>query len=186
MAYTSERTWVTAETVTAAIMNQHVRDNFAATAPGIATGTGSLIVTDGTNSVVERVPLQDVDNGNGTGTNTSYLSLANLTGGSAFAGEVEVAVTTGTRAIVQWAAQLQTTTAGAHVLLSYSVSGATTTAADDNFALQYESGSASDLAQFGTFHLATVTAGSNTFTLEAKASAGTMTIGEPRILVIPL
>ncbi len=58
MVWTSPRTWVTAETVTAAIMNTHVRDNLLAIQPGsvlqpvlfssgdfplsTATGTGRL------------------------------------------------------------------------------------------------------------------------------------------------
>lgn len=187
MAWSNPKTHAAADDITAAMLNQEIRDNLNETAPGIATGGGKLIVTDAANSIVERTPAQDVDNGNATGTNTSYLSLANLTGGTPFGGEVEVAVTTGLTAIVFWAAQIQTTTAGANVLVSFAVSGATTIAANDNYALQYESGAASDLAQFSTFFFrSALTAGSNTFTLEARVSAGTMTIGEPRILVIPL
>lgn len=39
MAWTTPRTWVSGETVTAALMNAHVRDNLAAALPGGAAGT---------------------------------------------------------------------------------------------------------------------------------------------------
>ena len=186
MAYTVARTWVTAETVTAALMNTHVRDNLAATAPGIASATGNLIVTSGTNAVAERTPAQDTDGGSGSLTNTSFLSLANLTGGTPFGGEVEVAVTTGTTARVFWGANIQNDTAGGQVIVSYSVSGATTSAATDNRSLSFESNAGGDFAQFSTFLRLAVNAGSNTFTMEARVPSHTGTINDPRLLVIPL
>ena len=186
MAWTAPLTWV-AQNFTAAIANAHIRDNFNETAPGKATATGRLIVTDGANSIVERIPTQDTDAGSGTGTNSSYLTLANLTGGSAFGGEVEVTVTTGTEALVLFAAQLRSSGAGGNILVSYSVSSATTVSPDDDHAMQYESSNAADVAQFGSFHFRTgLTAGSNVFTLQARVTAGTMTIADPRIFVLPL
>ncbi len=184
--WTAPLTWV-AQNFTAALANTHLRDNLNETAPGIASAGGRLIVTDGANSIAERIPTQDTDAGTGTGTNSSYLTLANLTGGSAFGGEVEVTVTTGTEALVLFAAQMQTTTAGGNTLMSYGVSGATTVSPDDNQAIQYESSGTGDVAQFSTFHFATgLTAGSNVFKLYARVTAGTMTIADPRIFVLPL
>ncbi len=187
MVWTAPRTWVTAETVTAALMNTHIRDNLLVTAPGIATAAGKMIVTSGTNLIVERTPAQDVDAGSGTGTNTSYLTLANLTGGTPFGGEVEVAATTGTDAIVFIGASVASSTAGAITRLSYSVSGATTIGANNDFALSFESPFTGDHLQAATFHMVTtLTGGSNTFTLEGLVSAGTGTWAEPRICVVPL
>lgn len=51
MSWTSPRTWVTAEVVTAAIMNQHVRDNLLQTAPAIVTTAGDLVVATGANAL---------------------------------------------------------------------------------------------------------------------------------------
>lgn len=42
MAWTAPRTWVAAEVVTAAILNQHVRDNLLMTAPAVVTAAGDL------------------------------------------------------------------------------------------------------------------------------------------------
>ena len=69
-------------------------------------------------------------------------------------------------------------------MISYSVSGASTIAATNNKKIKYESGSATDIAEFGGLDLATVTAGSNTFTLEGRVSAGTGTVTLPEIAVI--
>ena len=43
MAWTAPRTWVTAEVVTAALLNTHVRDNLLQTAPALVTTKGDLV-----------------------------------------------------------------------------------------------------------------------------------------------
>ena len=168
----------TSENVTAAKMNE--------TAPGIATATGRVIVTDGTNSIVERVPAMDQDAAVATFTNTSYLTLANVTGGSSLGGEVEVTVTTGTSAIVFIRGRISATTTNT-VIMSYSVSSATTVAAADVYALAYESATAGEFLRAGTWNLHTgLTAGSNVFTLSARVTAGTGTVDDSAIFVFPL
>ncbi len=186
MAYTVARTWVTAETVTAALLNTHLRDNMNATAPGIASAAGNLIVTDGTNSIVQRTPAQAADNGSGTLTNTSSLTLANLTGGTPFSGEVEVTVTTGTKAFVLFAARLRNDTVDQSVTLGYSVSGASTVSASFDRSLSFQSPTAGADFEAATFYFQSLTAGSNTFTLEARVTANEGTINDPRIAVLPL
>jgi len=205
MTWTAPRTWVTGETVTAALLNTHVRDNLLETSAATVTTAGDLAYADAANSMgsrvgigsaggllvstgtapVWRIPASAVRTDSGTSTNSSYETLS-TPGGWNFAAEVEVTVTTGTQALVLFGASLGNSSSGSHVVLSYSISGATTTAANDNWSVSYEAANANDNSQFGGFYFPTVTAGSNTFTLEARVSGGTGTINDPRIVVIPL
>lgn len=206
MAWTVPRTWVTGETVTAALMNAHIRDNFRETSPFTVTTAGDLSYADAANSMNSRLGIgaanshlvstgsapvwrtvaTDVDAGSqtyDTANGTTYVPLDDANWG--FASNVEVTVTTGTVALVLFKGQLSNNTAGSLTLLSYSVSSATTAAASDNHSIQYESGGANDIALFGGFDLRTgLTGGSNVFTLEARGTAGVLTLADPEIAVI--
>ena len=204
MAWSAPRTWVTAETVTAALMNAEIRDNLLATSAATVTTAGDIAFADAANSMGSRVALgaagshlvstgsapiwrdvaTDVDTGNGTSISTSYTTLDDILTWN-FTGEVEVTVTTGTRALVLFKAQFGNNTAGSSTYLSYSVSGATTIAASDNHHIRYESGGANDIASFGAHDLNTaLTGGSNVFTLEGRVNGDTGTITRPEIAVI--
>ncbi len=206
MTWNAPRTWVTAETVTAALMNAEIRDNFLETSAATVTTAGDLGYADAANSMGSRLAIgsatthlvsdgsaptwrgiaTDVDTTSKNGTGTSYLPLADLSGGGfGFATEIEVTVTTGTVALVLFKATLLNDNAGSFTLMSYSVSGATTVAAADNHVIRYESGAANDTAEFGGFDLRTgLTAGSNVFTLEGRVNGGTGSISRPEIAVI--
>ena len=204
MAWTAPRTWVTGETVTAALMNAHIRDNFLETSAATVTTAGDIAFADAANSMGSRLAIgaatthmvsdgsapvwravaADVDTASGTSDDTNYLPLADV-GKWGFTTEIEVTVTTGTVALVLFKCTLANDTAGASTRLSYSVSSATTIAANDANAIQYESGGANDLAEFAGFDLQTLlTGGSNVFTLEGRVSAGTGTITRPEIAVV--
>lgn len=201
MAWTAPRTWVTGETVTAALMNAHIRDNFLETATATALAQGDIIFADAANSMGSRVGISDSgrflvstgtapvwrevttdgDTGTNTTTSTTYVDLATV----GFATNIETTVTVDDKAFIFLKAQLSNDTTGQRTSLAYSISGATTAAATDNRALRYESSAAGDLAEFGGFDLRTgLTAGSNTFTLEARVDAGTGTIVRPDIAVM--
>ncbi len=204
MTWTAPRTWVTAETVTAAIMNAHVRDNLLETSAATVTVAGDIPYADAANSMgskvaigatsgmlvsdgsspVWRIPAGDEDTGNETSTTTSYLTLNN--GSWGFASEIEVSVVTGVTALIFWKANLANDTGGALTFLSYSISGATTSAASDTRSVIYESSSADDTATLTGVDLRVVTAGTNVFTLEGRVSAGTGKIERPEIVVLPL
>jgi len=51
MSWTAPRTFVTAEVVTASIMNTHVRDNLLETAPAKATAAGDIFVATAANAI---------------------------------------------------------------------------------------------------------------------------------------
>lgn len=205
MSWTTPRTWVTGETVTAALLNAHVRDNFRETSPFTVTTAGDLSYADAANSMnsrlaigaahgllvstgsapVWRIPATDVDTSSKTDTNTSYSTLGAVHTWW-FASEIEVTVTTGTLALVLFKARLSNGTANAITYLSYQVSGATTTAASDTHSISYRTAATSSWVEAAGFDMATLTAGSNTFTLAGKVSSGSGTIAQPEIAVLPL
>ena len=205
MAWTTPRTWVTGETVTAAQMNAHIRDNFRETSPFTVTTAGDLSYADAANSMnsrvgigaqgtilvstgsapIWRVPAEDLNYSDaattGTITSTSYQSTN-------FAGNdyPDVTVTTGTEALVIVGCHdASNSTAGARVLITFSVSGATTIVAHAAQGAQGASNASDDEVSLTAVRLVPLTAGSNVFQMEARVTAGTGTIVRPRIQVIP-
>ncbi len=177
MAWTAPRTWVTAEVVTASLMNTHVRDNFLETAPAIATGTSRLIVSDGTNSIAERQVLNTFLTTAETTTSTSYTNLT--TTGPA------VTVTTGTDAIIIMSALMSNDTNADRSLMAHAVSGATTKAASDNDAFRFEAGANQDISASKVVFNDALTGGSNTFTAKYRVTGGTGSFDNRDIIVIP-
>ena len=160
MAYTSPRTWVTGELVTAAQMNAHVRDNVLDLDRRTEPSSASVATSETTAS-------------------TSFTDLA--TAGPA------VTVTTGTECLVVVSSYMANNTAGSSNFMAYAVSGATTVAAADANARQYRA-AANNADDRGSrvFHVTGLTAGSNTFTAKYRVNAGTGTFQERTIVAIPL
>ena len=177
MAFTNPLTWI-AQNLTAVLLNQQLRDNMNETAPGIASAAGRLIVTDGANSIVERIPGTSFVTTAETTTSTSFSDLA--TAGPA------VTVTTGTSALVTVSCNILNNTGGAIGFMGYAISGATTVAADQSIALGFESSAAGDQLYASWSHLKSgLTAGSNVFTAKYSVTAGTGTFRYRYITVIP-
>ena len=144
----------------------------------------TYLVSDGS-APVWRAVANDSSVGSGTFAETSYTKLDSGAAADTFASELEVTVTTGTVALVLFKSILANDTAGSLTALSYSVSSATTVAADDGHSIHYESSNANDQVELGGFDLRTgLTAGSNVFTLEARVTADDGTITRPEIAVI--
>ncbi len=202
MAWTAPRTWVTGEKVTAALLNAHVRDNLLETSAATVTTAGDLAYADAANSMGSRLAIgagsthlvsdgsapvwrgvgTAADTATATTASTSFITLTNFSG---FSTDTEVTVSGGTVALVLFKCLLSNNSAGQRTVLSYSVSGATTSAATANRSTSYESGATDDSAEFGAFELHTgLTGGSNTFTLEGRVTGGTGTITRPEIAVV--
>ena len=178
MPWTDPKTWVASEDVDFGEFNTHIRDNFNETAPGIASAAGRLIVTDGVNSIAERIPTEDYVATSETTTSGTYAALA--TAGPA------VTVTTGTHALVLIHAQQSNNTAGNYAAMSVAVSGATTIAASDAWTSLFESTLADDRGPAsGHILFDTLTAGSNTFTALYRVGGGTGNWQRRRLTVIP-
>lgn len=175
MAWTAPRTWVTAEVVTASIMNTHVRDDLLETAPAKAAAAGGLIVTTGANSIAARLMATDTVATSQTTTSTSYTDLAT-------AGPDLTTLATGTTALILWSAFVRNDTSGAETFVSIAVSGASTVSAADTIALRHETAGANQYARLSMWHYFTgLTAGGNTFTMKYKVDAGTGTFANRSI-----
>ena len=211
MAWTTPRTWTTGETVTAAIMNTHVRDNLNETASASAAAAGDIVYADAANSMgsVETHPgaagylltsatssaiqwsqVQQDENYSGGSTTDTVVSATYVSVPGATAEELpSIQTTTGTIALVIIEAQLENDTAGETTYISYRVTNATTIAASDANSAFYESSNANDKSTAVFVHLQTgLTTGTNKFWVMGRQTGGasTGTITRPRILVIPL
>ena len=198
-SWTTPRTWVAAEIVTAALMNTHVRDNLLETSPAVATVAGDTVHADGANSLARLAvgsagAIYVVDNGvpswklvanaevtaSETSASTTFTNLA--TSGPS------VTVTIGTSGLaLVMTCRFFTDTVGHSGLASIDISGATTDAASDAEGLRYESGNVNDVAQFGRTRLYTgLNAGSTTFKMVYRASGGMSTFANRHLIVLPL
>lgn len=157
-SWTSPKTWNVGDVLTAADMNTYVRDNTTF----LSSPTGATVATSQTTA------------------SASYVDLA--TAGPA------VTVTTGLNAIVAVGAQMANAGAGDGAGMSYAVSGATTTAANNAWAAEYSSGVAGGYPQASLVSLASgLNAGSNTFTAKYIAFVGgTAVFADRWIIVWPL
>ena len=177
MAWSTPRTWSSGEDLTADLMNDELRDQLDETAPAIATAAGRMIVTDGANSIVERVPATATVLTVETRNSTSYGDMT--TPGPA------VTVTTGTSALVIVTANLRNSGTGL-VLMSHTVSGASTKAASDDYALINQGTDGDERVAASFMYLWTsLTAGSNTFTAKYRVTANVGTIASRHIIVVP-
>jgi hypothetical protein len=159
--------------------NAGVRDNLNATAPAIATASGRLIVTDGANSITERVVDQAVVTTSQTTTSSSFTDLA--TPGPT------VTVTTGTMALVWFAAQMSNSVSSTVTQCSVAVSGATTIAASQSDDLYNDGLAAGNANRASVVHLFEgLTPGSNTFKLQYRVNTGTGTFYDRTLGVMAL
>ena len=160
MAWTTPRSWVTGEVVTAALLNTHLRDN--------------LVDLDRRTS-----PTDATVNTAQTTASTTFTDLA--TPGPA----VTVTIGSTGKALVAIYASLAHSTSN-YALAGYAVSGASTVAASDLASLQH--GSSVAIRAGATLLHTGLTAGSNTFTMKYRNNTGTglADFTGRRILVQPL
>jgi len=176
MAWTAPMTAVANTAFTAAQFNTYIRDNLLETAPAKATTAGSLIVGNGANSIIERIPASAGISTAESTTSTSFTDLA--TPGPA------VTVTTGTSALVVVSSCIYNTSS--YALASYQVSGATTLAASDEGGVQVANTPATYQTASEFFRVTGLTAGSNTFTVKYRVVGGTGNFQRRHLVVIPL
>lgn len=169
-------TAVSGSVFTAAQFNTNVRDNLNETATAKATQVSSIFVGNGVNSLVERLP--EVDNIGTTETtgSTSYTDLATV--------GPTVTTTTGTRAMIFIRCGMENTGTGAS-FMTFEVSGATTQAASDTFAININGLAASRWRLGSMYMISSLTPGSNTFTAKYKVGSGTGTFLSRQLSVLP-
>jgi hypothetical protein len=83
-------------------------------------------------------------------------------------------------------ARISNDTVAAESFIGVALSGANTASASDNFALQQEGGSANEAIQMSYVAVQTgLSAGSTTFTMKYRVTAGTGTFHRRRLMVMP-
>lgn len=180
MAWSTPLTAVSNATLTAAQWNASVRDNLNETAPAKATTAGSIFVTTTTNTIAERIPQTALVGGSDTVAATSYANTT--TPGPS------VTATSAAKALIFTSGWMQLGSASNSVYMAHEVSGATTIAAADTWALEHRgSNGASDIINATRCHLETaLNSGSNTFKVMYRVSGGAAaTVQRRHITVIP-
>lgn len=179
MAWSAPMTAVAGATFTAAQFNQYVRDNLNQTAPALATAASQLFVSTGANAIATRTPTTSRINTSQSTNSGTYVDLTS-------AGPIVVA-TTGTIAIVGFAASQANNTINSACLSSVAVSGASSVAASDDWCILSDGVQASNFVRYGMTHVFTgLTPGSNTFTMKYRAGSNTATFQNREIFIIPL
>ena len=153
--------------------------NINETAPAKATAAGRIFVSTGANAVAERVIDSTVVATAETTVSTSYAALA--TAGPA------VTVTTGARALVFLTALIANNSIGQKSYVGCAVSSATTIAAADTDAMEFQVyGSNAEFRGTTAILYKTLTPGSNVFTMQYRTTAGTATYTNRVLTVIAL
>lgn len=179
MAWSAPITFVANSVLTAAQLNEQLRDNMSETAPAKASTAGRLIVTTGPNQITERAFDQDSVSTAQSTASTAYTDLGTV--------GPRVTVTTGNLAFVVITARMENGTAGGSCLASFAISGATTQAAADTYAVYHRSASGGYALRASAAAIVAVNPGSNTFTMKYKVgNTGTATFQDRRIQVLGL
>jgi hypothetical protein len=181
MSWSTPLTAVANASLTASQWNASVRDNLLMTAPALATTATGYFVATGTNAIAQRVPSSDAI---ATTQSTGSTSYADLT----TAGP-QVTITTGVAALVCFGSWMTNDTGGARALMSYTMSGATSAAAQDLTSSSVQittSSSGCYIAATRTYMHTSLTSGSTTFKTQYKVSTGTGTYQQRTLSVLPL
>lgn len=177
MAWTAPITAVAGSLFPAASYNQAVRDNLNETMPAKTTTLGSFFATSGTKQISERKPASLYIGAQSTTTSLTYTDLVD--------GNVpSVSVQTGTMAAVFIYCNQWNSINGNAVWMALEISGASTQAASDNFAVQFQ-GQLPERGGAG-FLIDTLTPGLNTFSVKHRVTtSGTGNFSSRRVDVWP-
>lgn len=180
MVWTAPITFDPNSVLTAAQMNTYLRDNMLETMPAKSVHAGSHFAVVARNQIAERMIKSGFIAGPDTSTSTEYTDLANL--------GPSVSVSTSVSAFVFLYAMQSEHITGGPTWMSYEVSGATESDADDNRAVQMQQGSIDRGQAWGAGILhEDLTPGINIFTAKYRVSGnGNGTWTNRRIIVFPL
>lgn len=185
MAWTAPNTAIAHTIYTAAEYNLYTRDNLSylkvemdGNPRALATTTGQYPVATGTNSLVMRSAVSAASSVDVSVVSLTYNSTTSV---------LSVTATTGATALVLFGAQMTTSGASPNLYSSVAVSGATTIAASDSWAIIRQSDTGGYTIQMGSHHLfTTLTPGSNTFTMQHRSTGPvTLNLDNREITVIP-
>lgn len=184
MAYSTPLTAVSNATLTAAQWNASMRDNMLETFPAKATAANQIAVSTGVNAIAVRTPT--ITNITTAQAFTPVAgTFADITAGTV--GPQIPNLTTGTKAIVMFGAELSNSTGTGSAIMGYAVSGASSIAASANVTVRNQSSNSGDANRAFSIDMPTLTAGSNTFTAKyTSGSGGAILAANRTIVVFPL
>lgn len=176
MAWTSPMTAVDNQEVTAALWNQHVRDNFLELAPAKATASGGYFCSTGTNAIAERHTDGEFILTSQSTASVTYVDLATV--------GPRVTCTTGKKALIFFRCEASNTTSEAAALYSIEISGVLN---EDSWQRVIVDGTAATQSNgmYGMYHATNLTPGENTFTMKYRAGSGTASFGNRELLIMP-
>lgn len=161
-------TWFALPTYTdSALTTAHlmmIRDNINESAASRATTAGRWFASTGPYAIAEREIVAAVVSGSDTTDHTEYVPLTPP--------GPNVTITTGVLAMVSIQSQANNDTAGPSSRHSFSITGATTVEADDDWSCLSQNSASYD-TRYGICTLKTMSPGSNTFTSLYRVSSGT-------------
>ena len=157
-------------------------------------GTGEKVLAEGQFAYLEDVNAFQVYDGASwvaavavSALDSNYVQTFQNTASTTYVGLAtasSVTLTTGTKAIVIVDSQSSNATVGANVYMSFAISGATTTAASDDYSSAYRVQTSSYALRQTAVYPVVLTAGSNTFTTQFRTDAGTAQFGRRTITVL--
>jgi hypothetical protein len=178
MAWTAPVTWTPNSTLTAALLNTHLRDNMLETFAAKATTDNMFPVVSAAGSIAARSCFTDtIATSQGT-TSTSFTNLATV--------GPTISITTAGIVWLFWAASASNSQAATGSRMGIDVSGATTFGAADSYALQIQDQAVGGGGHFAmSMTLEALNAGTNTFTAKYRSnSAGGTATFQFRELVV--
>ena len=177
MVWTAPRTWVANTTLTAAQLNEQIRDNLLACGPEKAGNHEGYLISVDENVLDFRIKYRNTQLATETTSSGSYTDLTTLGPSST--------VNTGTAALCFFSAQMSNSSAGFSCFASVEVSGATSIGASTTRALRFMSAANKRMSgsQFTFFD--TLNPGANTFTMKYAVGGGTGTFTRRRLIVLP-
>lgn len=179
MAWTTPLTAVANVSLTSVQWNATVRDNLLETGPAKATTGDRVLVTTAANVITEREILDAFIGGSQTTATTTYTDLTTV--------GPTITITTGTKGLISVGSYMGVGTAAGRAWMSHAISGASTAAASDTYAIMSTSAGASELHGYSQLTLwTTLTAGSNVFTAKYRATGGTGSWAQRRVIVMGL
>ena len=182
MAWTAPMTFSDGVALTAAQLNTYLRDNLNETMTAKATTAGALMFSTDVNEWAERFSGFSRDNATFSTASTSYVDSAS--------GRPAVTVTTGTDALVVFAAHIGNTSANTATYCTYNVTGASSIASAESQSIRldgYIASTGDNYIGAGMYDIRQdLTPGENTFTMRYRVDAGTGSFAYRMLAVQPL
>ena len=177
MAWTAPKTWVASQVLTAAELNEQLRDNFNETLSALAVEEGQFFTVAAENQMTSYIPHMDRVATKESTASTSYVDLTTV--------GPDITLNTGSNAFVFFAARMSNNTNAAQSVMSFAVSGATTIAANDENSITMDGVNTNCEFGVGAARYVDINEGENTFTCKYRAGgAGTAAFQDRFIAVL--